>query len=486
MRTVYAADDMATMASEVLTEMTDPMAGAEKPMDTSTEMALNARDLEREFSWFTRVLDIRFALYFDNQADSGGIAEQFVDEVMPPDLSTATSAYADFVRRYRLDFDERIAVALALAPHLQPSLLDIFHTKNKNFERKFTEFGGLLDAHGDFIPTGETLAFVLAGSGLYKRLMLPRLFEQGHTFSRHHLLYLDIQHIDMPLLKAPLRLSDDGLGQILGRRPQQQPLTINFPARPMQTSLEWGDLVLHPGTLAQVREIEVWLRHRDTLMNDWAMASKLRPGYRALFYGPPGTGKTMTACLLGKATQRDVYKVDLSLVVSKYIGETEKNLARVFDQAQQKQWLLFFDEADALFGKRGDTQNSHDRYANQEVSFLLQRIETFDGIAILASNLKDNLDAAFARRFESVIYFPAPRREERLRLWRQGFSAKAQLDDAIALDKIAAEHELCGGAIINVVHYASLQALEQGDNRITLDILQRGIRREKIKQGKAG
>ncbi|EXI69464.1 MAG: ATP-dependent zinc metalloprotease FtsH 3 [Candidatus Accumulibacter sp. SK-11] len=214
------------------------------------------------------------------------------------------------------------------------------------------------------------------------------------------------------------------------------------------------------------------------------MGPKLRPGYRALFYGPPGTGKTMTACLLGKSTGREVYKVDLALVVSKYIGETEKNLARVFDQAQHKGWILFFDEADALFGKRTETRDAHDRYANQEVSFLLQRIETFDGIAILASNQKDNIDQAFARRFESIIYFPMPRQEERLRLWRQGFSPKARIDEGVDLDKIAAQYELCGGAIMNVVRYASLQALESGDSVITLETLQRGIRREHVKEGK--
>jgi SpoVK/Ycf46/Vps4 family AAA+-type ATPase len=157
------------------------------------------------------------------------------------------------------------------------------------------------------------------------------------------------------------------------------------------------------------------------------------------------------------------------MVVSKYIGETEKNLARVFDQAQHKQWILFFDEADALFGKRGETNNAHDRYANQEVSFLLQRIETFDGIAILASNL----DTAFARRFESVIYFPVPRQEERLQLRQQGFSAKARLEPAIQLDKIATDYKLCGGAIMNVVCYASLQAVENGDNLNGIDACQR-------------
>jgi SpoVK/Ycf46/Vps4 family AAA+-type ATPase len=216
------------------------------------------------------------------------------------------------------------------------------------------------------------------------------------------------------------------------------------------------------------------------------MAAKLRPGYRSLFYGPPGTGKTMTACLLGKSTGREVYKVDLSLVVSKYIGETEKNLAKVFDQAQHKDWILFFDEADALFGKRSETKDAHDRYANQEVSFLLQRIETFDGIAILASNQRENLDSAFTRRFESIIYFPLPRPEERLRLWQQGVSPKAHCEPGLNLAPIAREHELSGGAIMNVLRYASLQALARHSAVLTLDDILQGIRREYAKEGKAG
>ena len=188
----------------------------------------------------------------------------------------------------------------------------------------------------------------------------------------------------------------------------------------------------------------------------------------------------------GQGHRPDVYKVDLSLVVSKYIGETEKNLARVFDQAEHNGWILFFDEADALFGKRSETKDAHDRYANQEISFLLQRLETFDGIAILASNFRDNLDEAFSRRFESVIYFPLPRPEERLRLWQQGFSPKARLEAAIDLEKVAREHEFSGSSIMNAIRYASLQALQRNSETISLDEVQQGIRREYVKERKGG
>ncbi len=433
------------------------------------------------------VLDTCFNLYFGRDTDC-----RSVFEITPPDLATSDYAYAGFVRHYELSFAERVAIVLGLLPHLRPKLLDVFYTKNKTFDRRFTEFGGIRDSNGDFVPSGETLVFILAGTDLHGRLALQALFDREHFFARHDILRLVPQRReaerdggqDEPFMKAPLRLSQECLGLLTTGEPRRPDFSADFPARHIETQLDWSDLVLHPGTLTQVQEIEIWLRHGDTLMHDWDMGHKLRPGYRGLFYGPPGTGKTMTACLLGKATGREVYKVDLSLVVSKYIGETEKNLGRVFDQAQNKGWILFFDEADALFGKRSDTRDAHDRYANQEVSFLLQRIETFDGIAILASNLKNNIDPAFARRFESIVYFPIPRSEERLRLWRQGFSPKAQLEASVKLDEIAEEYELCGGSIMNVVRYASLQALEKGDGLVTLEVLQRGIRREHVKEGK--
>ena len=290
----------------------------------------------------------------------------------------------------------------------------------------------------------------------------------------------------LPALRAPLRVSEELLALLTTGQRHSPGYGAAFPAQRIETRLDWSELVLHPTTRRNVEEIQAWIEHGETLLHEWGMAPKIRPGYRSLFYGPPGTGKTMTACLLGKTTGRDVYKVDISLTVSKYIGETEKNLGRLFDQAQSKGWILFFDEADALFGKRSETRDAHDRYANQEIAYLLQRMEVFDGISILASNLRNNLDDAFARRFESVIYFPMPRPEERLRLWQQGFSPKIRFDASVDLDKLAREHTLSGGAIMNVIRHVSLLVLREGGRPLTQDDLVLGIRREFTKEAKSG
>jgi AAA+ superfamily predicted ATPase len=440
----------------------------------------NARDLELELDWFARVLDARFKLYFGQET-----TDQDVFAITPPDLSKSDSPYAGFVHHYQLSIAERLAVVLALVPHLRPQLLDVFFTKNNTFDRRFTEFGGFRHgSDGDFVPTGETLVFILAGKDLALRFDVQALFDRDHCFAKHTILRLQPSGEEEALLKAPLRLTEEYLAWFTTGQAHRPQFGAQFPARFIETQLKWDDLVLHPGTRRQIEEISTWIAHGDKLMNAWGMAPKLRPGYRSLFYGPPGTGKTMTACLLGKSTQREVYKVDLSLVISKYIGETEKNLAKVFDQAEHRDWILFFDEADALFGKRSETRDSHDRYANQEIAFLLQRLETFDGIAILASNLRENLDDAFARRFESIIYFPLPRPEERLKLWRQGFSPKAQLEATLDLDKLAKEHSLSGGAIMNVIRYASLHALQRESEEIRLEDVLQGIRQEYAKESK--
>jgi SpoVK/Ycf46/Vps4 family AAA+-type ATPase len=181
-----------------------------------------------------------------------------------------------------------------------------------------------------------------------------------------------------------------------------------IPMQRITTELDWEDLALSDQAMKDLEEIVVWTRHRVTLLEDWRLKRRSKPGFCSLFYGPPGTGKTLAAALLGKKTGLEVYRVGLSRVVSKCIGETEKNLARIFDQAEGKDSILFFDEADALFGKRTEVSDAHDRYASQELAYLLQRIEDYPGIAILASNLNASMDEAFTRRFQSVIHFTLP------------------------------------------------------------------------------
>jgi len=171
----------------------------------------------------------------------------------------------------------------------------------------------------------------------------------------------------------------------------------------LDTERSWQELALDKETLTQVEEIKNRLKQSAFVKRGKSLARKLKPGYRVLFYGPGGTGKTSTAALIGKELNKEVYKIDLSQVVSKYIGETEKNLELVFASAKDKDWILFFDEADALFGKRTEVKDAHDRYANQEVSYLLQRMEEYNGLTILATNMKSNIDPAFTRRFNAIL-----------------------------------------------------------------------------------
>lgn len=251
------------------------------------------------------------------------------------------------------------------------------------------------------------------------------------------------------------------------------------------TEMTWEDLVLREQTYSQINDIRIWLEYHKELEEDPVIRRKLKPGYRVLFYGPSGTGKTLTSTLLGKHFHKDVYRIDLSQVVSKYIGETEKNLEKVFSKAENKDWILFFDEADALFGKRSSVSNAHDKYANQEVGYLLQRVEDFHGLIILASNFKNNIDQAFVRRFNSIIHFPSPDASERLSLWQKNVPESISLEKNLNLKPFADKYELTGSGIANVMQYASLRAVSKnGKSVIGYDDIMLGVRREFLKEDK--
>ena len=438
-----------------------------------------ARDLAADLHWLAAVLQRRLDAYFADPSCSPPLP----GELAPPDLAASDSPYAQLLRQRALPPAQRLLLLLALAPQLRPQLLDVLWARNGATQRGFSEFGGLQGAaSGHFIPTGETAAFLLAGDDLGERLRALRRLADAAGQRSDDLL----QPLRPPPGESPLAAALRPTSALLAA------LAIDLagddgeilPPQRVATGLEWSDLVLPPATLAQLEEIRDWLVHGDTLLVDWGLGARLRPGYTSLFHGPSGTGKTLSACLLGKLCGREVHRIDLSMVVSKYIGETEKNLARVFDLAGQRGWILFFDEADALFGQRTRVDSAHDRYANQEVSYLLQRIEDFPGVVILSSNLRGNIDDAFMRRFQSVIAFEMPQPAERYRLWTEALPARLMPDPDLDFAQLAERHEISGGTIINVIRYAALRALVRGDGRLAHEDVDAGIRRELLKEGR--
>jgi SpoVK/Ycf46/Vps4 family AAA+-type ATPase len=206
------------------------------------------------------------------------------------------------------------------------------------------------------------------------------------------------------------------------------------------------------------------VKYRDRVYGDWGFGRKLAlgKGLAVLFAGPSGTGKTMAAGIIAAELGIDLYKIDLSTVVSKYIGETEKNLSRIFVEAETSNAILFFDESDALFGKRSEVRDSHDRYANVEIGYLLQRVEEYEGVAILATNLRKNMDEAFVRRLHFAVEFPFPDREDRHRIWQGIWPQDTPLDAALDLELLATRYEMAGGNIKNIAVAAAFLAADDG------------------------
>ncbi|MEX5216318.1 MAG: ATP-binding protein [Nitrospira sp.] len=386
---------------------------------------------------------------------------------------------------YEPTYEESVVLMLALAPNLKPQCLSELIAEHLPEGGDFPEFGGVKGAnHRGILPTGETAQFILAGDDLEKRLDVQRMFGSQHWFAHKRILWLAPVPEGEPIMSGRLVLDPEIVEQLTVGTISRPRFSSEFPAEYIETDMTWDDLVLHPATLRQIHEIEHWITHNETLLQDWGMKKVLKPGYRVLFYGPPGTGKTLTATLLGKHTGKDVFRIDLSRVVSKYIGETEKNLSRLFDKAENKNWILFFDEADALFGKRTDVRDAHDKYANQEVAYLLQRIEGYSGLVILATNQRAHIDEAFVRRFQAIIHFPMPRPEERCRIWRHAFPKQIDIAPNIDWLQVAARHELTGASIMNVTHYCAVEALADQSQLVDLDRLEAAILREYVKEGK--
>ena len=260
-------------------------------------------------------------------------------------------------------------------------------------------------------------------------------------------------------MRDPRRVEPDTQDLLDAGRTLTTPQTGRFTIR-VEPRYGWDDIVLPPGKMRQLLGIAAWMKFRRRVHGDWGFGQKLSrgKGLNVLFTGPSGTGKTMASEVLARELSLNLLQIDLSSVVSKYIGETEKNLSTVFREAEQSQSLLFFDEADSLFGKRTEVKDAHDRYANIEVNYLLQRVEQYEGVVVLATNLQRNLDDAFLRRLQEVVEFPFPDEALREKIWSGHFPPEAPREDDIDLKTLSRQFKLTGGNIRNIVLAAAFLA----------------------------
>lgn len=383
--------------------------------------------------------------------------------------------------------NENLGVLLCLMPLVQPDLLDELIKAQMKGDTDMPSIGGLRGTqYRGILPTGETWMSICCGDNHDERIKFIQSIP-SYLSSSTSLLQIEPNISGEPFLSGKLSFS-----KYFRQKFQQYNLVYEQRLANLQfghfisSKLTLEDLVLSDEILQSIEEIKQWQYFTEkTFDYELPFLKRIKQGLKVLFYGKSGTGKTETTAILGNILQKEVYRIDISQMVSKYIGETEKNLSMIFDVAERKDWILFFDEADALFGKRTSVNSSNDKYANQEVAYLLQRIEDYAGIIILSSNLKDNIDQAFTRRFQIICEFHLPDEHDRLKIWQkllnelQDMSISLDDDSMLKLNR----YEISGGAITNIIHYAFLKARYL---KIPIDfkLLLEGLKRELRKEGR--
>lgn len=423
------------------------------------------RELRRALAALDAVIAVRY------EERQGGPRERRLsiegaDQAIPPVTQyVGVGPLAELVATAHLNDAEALILTSTLAEHID--------------EKYCALFAGLTDRPEATGLTGE-VARTLVARSFDARLRAAALLEPGSRLVRMGLVTLDPPED----LTGRVRADPELVRWVLGL-PPGAPTDRDFPARQLATVHTLDDVILPSQARTRVDELALRIAHRDTVVQEWGFGDHHdnSSGLIALFHGPPGTGKTMTAAALARSTGRPAFVVDLSGLVSKYIGETEKNLARIFDHAARLHCVLVFDEADAVFGKRTGVSDSHDRYANQSISYLLSRVEQHPGVVILTTNLLANIDEAFLRRIHVKIEFPSPGINERVRLWNGALPAQLPTDNELDFSALAEQFAITGAQIRDASMDAAYLAAA-GPGRVSAHHLVAGIRRQYEKAGR--
>lgn len=385
---------------------------------------------------------------------------------------------------YGNSYLEYLMISLAFCSWFRPQSLSFLAKRKEDTNEIHTETGIISsNVNQKNIPTLQTVLFLLAGKNIVKQAYYYSIL-CDHVLFREQILNLRKPHAfnNFPseyILEFDLAYYNYLLN---GKKPRYDH-GADFPATLLETEKSFDDLVIKDSTREQLQTIIDYAAHYKIMFAREGVANKIKPGLLAMLYGPPGTGKTFTVSVISKKLGIDAYRIDLSRVISKYIGETEKNLEKVFSRLADKNCILFFDEADVLFGKRTDVKDAKDRYANQEVAYLLQRIESFPGLVLLASNFNQNLDPAFKRRILVSIYMAPPDANERFTLWTNSLPSYYSYETGDLPKSLAENHPLTGANIANIIKLACIQAESEGSATITKKMLEPYIKLEYAKEG---
>lgn len=441
----------------------------------------NIETIEADIKLLRNLINFRLSPS-DSQLDQKSVLDW-------PSHQPSNGPYSDFV--HDLSIEEWVLLLIALLPHYSPRIQrELVASVQDGLLITNPHLGGYVKRSSiQFIPSLETVIFLCAGTDMEaQHLCYRKLIFEGQLIKRQIISLNPFIQNEPVLSDKELipELAEEYVQYLLHGRAPRPDFGKNFPAKLLTTNKNWDQMVLMPFTKREVELLIDWVEHGEALSDE--SKGHFGPGYPALFFGPPGTGKSLTAALIGKRCGLNVFRVDASRVVSKYIGETEKNLVQLFErmkvenQNKGKRSVLFFDEADVLFSKRTEVKDAKDKWANMETSVLLPLIEEYDGLVIIATNFEHNLDEAMDRRFQLKIKFPTPSYQERILIWQKALPSAYNYPTPDSTQQLA-RYKLSPAAINNILKGGCLQARKRGSQTIIAKDLEYFISMEFAKSG---